>query len=218
MARYHDRIREVKGLGSVDFIKVKIDGMFVSLRPIDESDETVRLLTEWRKKYWHWFATKFEVTEDRTRKWLRDEVIDNSDKILFIIILENKKIGQCGIFRYDEINNSAEIDNILRGVRGSYPGVMEKVEKSVLKWMFEDLKLSKVQLRVFSDNYKAINLYERCKMLTVGTIPVKRIFTQDGWRWEETRLQSENDYAERYFNIMEIRKEDYLSEKKFFEL
>jgi RimJ/RimL family protein N-acetyltransferase len=215
MAIYHNRIKEIKELGPVDFIKVKIGGTFASLRPVDESDETVYLLTEWRKKYWNWFSSKFEITEDRTRKWLRNEVIDNPDKILFIIFLENKKIGQCGMFRYNVIDNSAEMDNVLRGVRDGYSGLMEKVGKTVLKWGFEDLNLSKVQLRVFSDNYKAINLYERCEMLTVGTIPLKRIFTQNGWSWEETQLQSENDYPERYFNIMEITKENYLKQKNF---
>jgi len=42
--------------------------------------------------------------------------------------------------------------------------------------------------------------------LTVNSIPLKRNFTKDGWIWNETKIDSENKYAERYFNIMEKRK------------
>ena len=75
----------------------------------------------------------------------------------------------------------------------------------MINWMFEELHLSKVCLKVFSDNFKAINLYERCGMFTVGMIPLKQTFTPDGWKWEETILKKD-EYADRYFSIMEINK------------
>jgi len=216
ISHYRDQLRKIKELGPVDSIKVDVDGTPVFLRPVDESEETVHLMTEWRNKYGHVFRTKFKATEDKTRKYIRNQIMDNPDRILFMIILKNQKIGHIGVFNYDEINNTVEIDNVLRGVRNNSPGLMEKVTKSIIRWMFEDLKLSKVLLKVSSDLYKAINLYERCHMLTVRTIPCKRVFTEDGWRWEETLLQTESDFGERYINTMEITKESYLLYEKMF--
>src|SRR6267143_4518246 len=106
-SRYYSRIRLLKKLGSKNFMKIKVNGAFAFLRPVDESDETIRLLTKWRNKYGDWFTTKFQATEDRTRKWLGNQVIDNPDRILFIIILENRKIGHVGIFQNKEIDNTA---------------------------------------------------------------------------------------------------------------
>jgi len=75
--------------------------------------------------------------------------------------------------------------------------------------MFDDLKLSMVQLKVFSESYKAINLYERCKMLTVGSIPLQRITTESGWKWEETSIKNEDEYPNRWFNVMEISRNSF---------
>jgi len=208
MAHYNDEIKRVKELGSIDYIKTKINSSEISLRPVDESDDTIKLLTEWRNKYWYWFD-KFTATEERTKKWLENQVKENHDRMLFLILLNGKKVGHTGTFRYDDKDNSAEIDNVLRGIRGNFPGLMEVVMKILMKWMFDDLQLSVVKLKVYSDNFKAINLYERCGMLTVGSIPLKRNFIDDGWRWEPTELKSENEYAERSYNVMEISKETF---------
>ena len=213
-SHYYNHIKQLKKLGSTNLMKIKINDTFAFLRPVDESDETIRLLTKWRNKYGNWYTTKFQATEVRTRKWLRSQVINNPDRILFMIILGNQKIGHIGIFRNREIDNTADIDNVLRAVRINYHRLMEKIIKSMFKWMFDELKLSRIQLRVFSDIYKAINLYEGCNMLTINTIPLKRVFTIDGWKWNKTKLKKGTNYAERYLNIMEITKESYQSMKR----
>ena len=103
-------------------------------------------------------------------------------------------------FKHDKFSRSKH--NVLRGIRGCCPGLMENVTNELISWMFSELKLSKIKLKVFSDNYKAINLYERCKMLTIGNIPLKREFNNQGWKW--IPVKSSNGYAERYYSIMEI--------------
>ena len=205
MTIYHEKIKELKNNSSVNFTKITIDNNDIILRVVTDSDKTIELLTNWRNKFWDAFPEKFYATKDETKKWLREHVYDKSDRILFLIILNGKKIGHIGTYRYNSINNSAEIDNVLRSIRGNVPGLMEKVTKFMINWMFNDLDLSKVCLRVFSDNFKAINLYERCGMFTVGMIPLKQNFTNDGWQWQETTL-NKDEYADRYFSIMETKK------------
>jgi len=211
MSNYHVGIQQIKHLKKS--IQIKMDDVHSSafLMPIDTSQETVYLLTKWRKKYGEYFATKFEPTENRTRKWLKEQVTENRDKILFLIILNKKKVGHIGLFNYDKNDNSAEIDNVLRGERKEHRGLMEKIIYSIFDLGFKNLQLSKITLKVFGDNDKAINLYKRCGMSEVKHIPLKKIITQDGWKWVEDNLkQSEN--SKRFFNIMEIKKHNY--EKK----
>lgn len=212
MSHFHKCIKEIKESNS-DFITIKIGNESIVLRSVDNSEETISLLTEWRNKFWDSFASKFEATKDRTRSWIQSQIMQNPNRILFLIHIADQKIGHIGIFLYDESQKIVEIDNVLRGIRDGNPRLMEKVTKYIIRWIFDDLLLEKIRLRVFSDNYKAINLYERCHMLTVGSIPLKRIFTNDGWKWEPTTIK-ENQYAERYHNIMEITRELYSNYKK----
>lgn len=201
MTIYFDKLKEVKTFSQIDYFNINMGNAKIMLQPVDESDETINLLTKWRNDNWYWFD-KFTATKESTSIWLKNQVINNPDRILFLIFLNGEKIGHIGTFRYNESENSSEIDNVLRGIRGCCPGLMECVTNKLISWMFSELKLSKIKLKVFSDNYKAINLYERCKMLTIGNIPLKREFNDQGWKW--IPVKPSNGYAERYYSIMEI--------------
>lgn len=207
MTIFLKKIREIKQKQDSDFARISFNKKQVVLRVVDKSEDTIQLLTQWRNEFWDAFPVKFISTIPGTRKWLKEQVYDKEDRILFLIILDGKKIGHIGTYRYDKKENSAEIDNVVRALRQNHPGLMEKVTKFLIHWMLDDLQLSKVKLKVFSDNHKAINLYERCGMLTVGIIPLKRKFTNNGWEWKEIMLKDE-EYADRYFSIMEIKKSD----------
>lgn len=218
MSRYCERLEEVKKLGTNGFMSVKIDELVVTLSPMDDSDKTVQLITEWRKKYANMFLTKFTITEERTKKWIQDQVINNPDRIQFLIILDGKIIGQYGISRYNEEENSAEPDYAVKGVKIKSPLMMEKIEKALMKWMYEDLNLSLLRMRLFCDNVRSLNWHERCGMVTVDVQPMKRVFTEDGWNWQSTEMKTEDDYPERYLAIMEMTKEEYLKKRKCWEI
>lgn len=213
MTVFHDQIQKVKDDGPIDFNHIPMNDHKIILRLVDDSNDTINLLTIWRNKFWDAFPEKFNATNERTRKWLNEQVLKKPDRILFLILLNKKKIGHIGIYRYDETENSAEIDNVVRAVRDQLPGLMEKVTRFLIDWMFKELNLSKIKLKVFSDNYKAINLYERCGMVTVGNIPLKRINTKSGWKWQETKLDATKEYGERYFITMEITRDAYFAKK-----
>jgi len=204
-----NKIKRVKESESESFLTIKLGKERAYLEPVNLSEETVSLITTWRKKYWYAFGTKFNPTKDNTRKWLKEKVIHDPNKILFLIKLNNKKIGHMGLCNFNEKDNSIEIDNVIRAYRQGYPGLMEKALKSLIKWGFQDLKLSKVLVKVFSDNYKAINLYQRCGLLTVYSIPLKRSVINDGWKWEEAKKNNENVFPDRYMSVLEITKERY---------
>jgi len=201
---FKKKIRKVKKKAT-DIIISKFDGKVVSLRPVDDSDETINLLLEWRNKYWDGFPTKFKGTFERTKKWLIEEVLNNPKRILFLIIFNGKKIGHMGLTYCNEKDDYIWFENFMRGEKIA-PGLMEFIEKKYIKWTFDEFDISKIKGGLFSDNYKTIRLHEKNGFLTRSAIPLKRKFTTDGWIWKKTKLSSPEEYGERYFLIMEISK------------
>src|SRR5690349_20905569 len=116
MSSYHEKIKNIKEHSDKDFMEIHYHDDKIILKLVDTSDDTIHLMTEWRRKNWQWFGTKFEVKEESTKQWISN-VINDPDRILFLIVVKNKKIGQFGIYHYDENDNSIEIDNILMGER-----------------------------------------------------------------------------------------------------
>ena len=76
---------------------------------------------------------KFNVSEKRTKQWLKKSYIFRDDQILFLIIINNKKIGHIGIIDYNKSENCAEIGHVLRGDRENFPGVMKIALTKILE-------------------------------------------------------------------------------------
>ncbi len=210
MTYYHKQIKKIKNLGPIDCIKFKYQNKFVTFRLVDDSNETIKRLTNWRKNNRFMFGTNFEMSENRTRNWIRKNLEENSDWILFMINIDEKQYGNIGTDLYEEKNNSAILDNIMKDPSLNYSGLMTMVEKIYLRWMFDGLKLSKISGDLFSDNYKMMNLHYKCGWKIIDSIPLKKIYTEDGWRWGKMELKSEEEYGERYFWHLEITKEQLL--------
>ena len=61
------------------------DDTLAKFKHVDFSNNTIKLLTQWRNDFFDSFFDKFPATEDRTKKWLKEQVIEKKDRILFII-------------------------------------------------------------------------------------------------------------------------------------
>jgi RimJ/RimL family protein N-acetyltransferase len=186
---------------SINFIE---NGKNITLELVDATAETVSLITKWRTENIFSFTSYFTPSEEKTRKWLKHAIEDNRNTILLLILVNGEKIGYIGLD--DSTDNMIYITSVLRGESVNLPRMMENVIKNLINYAFSELNVLIVRLNVFSNNHKAINLYERCNMLTIGSIPVKKTMTHEGWTWEEYNLDPDPSiYAERYMNIMEIR-------------
>ncbi len=206
MSFYEEKIRNLKA-NVHEILKLEYLGKSTSLQIVDNSDETITLLTKWRNKHWDGFNTKFHATFDTTQIWL-DKIIKDKNQILFLLVHDNKKIGNLGIALYDEKDDCIWMENFIKAESNIAPGIMEYVEKFFLKWIFDEFNNSKIKFYVFSDNYKTIKLHEKCGFLTLDSIPLKREFSKDGWKWIPTDLSSDEEYGERYFLIMGQEKND----------
>jgi len=127
-----------------------------------------------------------------------------------MIYFDNKKIGCIGNGGYDEKNNSSRLDNMMKDPLCNLSGAMTIVEKVYLKWMFDDLKLSKITGFLFSDNSRMINIHKKCGWITVDVVPIKKIFTEEETRWEEITTKPNNENVERYFNKIELTRENIM--------
>ena len=210
MTYFHDRLEEIKKHGSVDFLKIKFGLGEIILKLVDTSDETVNLLYNLRKKYRKMFATDFEMTEEKTRSWIKKLILGNPERILFIIYFDNKKIGCIGNGGYDKKNNSSRLDNMMKDPLCNLPGAMTIVEKVYLKWMFDDLKLSKITGFLFSDNSRMMKIHKKCGWITIDVVPIKKIFTGEETSWEEITTKYNDENVERYFNKIELTRENIM--------
>ena len=157
------------------------------------------------------FATVFEISEKRTKEWIRKKILENPDCILFIIYVNGKMVGNIGIDKYNDNLNSAELENFMKDPNFDFPGLMTIIERPFLKWMFECLKLSKISTHIFSDNYKMLNIHTRCGgWVTTKAIPLKKIITNDGWIWEEMKIENIDEIGERYYHELELTKENLM--------
>ncbi len=213
MSFYNSQISKIKESNSGDYIKIKHNNKSIILKLVDESEETIHLLTEWRKLYRHMFASNFKMDEERTKKWVNQKRSTSDQSILFMIYLDGKKVGNIGTDLFNEKENSVELDNMMKDIHCQERGLMTVVEKVYLKWMFDNLKLSKICGRLFTDNFKMLNTHLACGWKIIDVYPLKKELTDDGWIWKETKLQSEENFGERYFHVIELTREDLM--KKF---
>ena len=215
MADFFEKIAYTKKQKNQDIITAKLDDKIISLRVIDDSPETLYLSTKWRQNNLKWFQSTFIPTEKNTSDWIKNIILKDPDRILFMIFLGGKKVGQTGLDRYVIEDNSIDITGTVKDQSVKDHRVMEYARKALIRWVFEYLDVAKVIIRHFSDNYRAINLSERCGLLTVNTIPMKRKIVNNELSWVETTLNSNDEIAERYFNILEITKEKFYNDPNF---
>ena len=118
---------------------------------------------------------------------------------------QGQKIGHAGIYRIDFAERSLELDNVVRGVPRVMRGAMYSSVQAILSWAFTALEMQDVYLRVFSDNRRAIQLYEHCHFRETMRMPLRREQEGDVVRW----LEVDGNYrqpVDRYFVTMHLSK------------
>ncbi len=167
-------------------------------------ERIIRLLARWRKKHEKWFPSQFPVSTNRTRVWLEKQVLDNKQRLLFMLRVHDIYMGHLGLFRFDFQKKTCEIDNIVRGRRG-YPGLMAHAIGLMMEWGKKELGLSGFTLQTTSDNMKAIRLYESLGFAETKRIPLIYTKTESGGEW--VPADEGEQYIKRYDVYMERRKQ-----------
>lgn len=151
------------------------DGAVVVLVPVGPwvllKPELVRAMSEWRARSMQSFHIRFESTPSKTEQYLRDFSLGQNDRLLFMIEVDGDFLGHIGLANVTA--DDAEIDNVMRGVRGDPPELMEISARTLIEWAFCELGLKQLYLQVLSDNERAKDLYGRLGFVTTERHPLR---------------------------------------------
>lgn len=142
-------------------------------------DELIEELSKWREENNFAYPTQFRVTTDGTKTWLKAQVIDNENRMLFIVINKyGQRIGHVGLANAISSDQSIEADNIVRGEKNKNYGIMRDAMESLLDWVENNINPNQVYLRVFSDNENAIRFYKKIGFIEDILIPLEKVETE----------------------------------------
>ena len=189
-------------------IELKQDGKVMGhLKPVTkeslENADDIKLLAKWREAAQDAFPAQFKVTEEGTKTWLDKGVLQPRDRLLFWVTdISGKRLGHLGLFRFNFTKKFCELDNIVRGEVGA-PGLIEAACQALIDLCKQELGQDDIYLRVFSDNARAIALYERLGMKEIQRSPLRKIVEGTTTKWLDV-IKSPYEVIERYFVTMKL--------------
>jgi perosamine synthetase len=168
------------------------------------SQEDIHLLKEWRSESQKWFPSQFKVTFEGTKKWVKQALFDDKDRVLYFVLDNNgNKIGHVGLYRFDFKENLCELDNVIRGVSNVEKGIMKYACQTILNFAQDTLGIANIYLRVLSDNERALSLYSRLGFKEVQRVPLCEIENKGVVTWQPYYGNVYKEVA-RYFVTMKL--------------
>ncbi len=139
------------------------------------NDALIAKFAVWRAENAFAFPSQFEVTEAGTARWLRRNLLDVEERMLFLVLdKQGIPVGHLGYANALNAAGDLEVDNVIRGIKGDHPGIMKHAMQALLDWGEEHLLPQSISLRVFSDNDRAIAFYQALGFVEEKRIPLRR--------------------------------------------
>lgn len=115
----------------------------------------IEKLTNWRNENMSNFLTHFTATPARTQSWLQNIYLKIPGQMLWLIYdQDNRLIGHFGFKNLNE--KSVLLDNAIRGERQGHPKIFVFAGRSLVKWLWVNTSVLRIQGIVISDNIPAI--------------------------------------------------------------
>lgn len=166
--------------------------------------EFVDLICKWREENPVGFVNRFKGSREKTENWIDNVLLPRKDRILFFVsTTKGELIGHLGYSNFDFENQSAEIDNVVRGIKDAEKGMMTKAMQTILLWGKKRLELKNIFLRVLDDNEHAIAFYQNLKFKEIGLVPLFRIEHDDMIEWVELE-EHEERRPDKYYIVMQL--------------
>ena len=151
-------------------------GMLLPIcRFLADDEALIRDLASWRQAAALAYPTRFPVTIEGTRTWLKDKLLAVEDRILFLVLdRHGYRVGHLGFASCLNDKCAMEVDNVVRGVPGSSRGIMSEAMRAIVIWAHNNFWPDEIFLRVLSDNPRAIAFYERLGYKLTESLPLRR--------------------------------------------
>lgn len=139
-----------------------IIGEKIILREIEEKD--LDLIVKWRNdpEILRWLFSYLPLNKVKQMKWYEKYLNDYTQQTFMIEAKEEKTpVGTVGLTNIDYKNQKAELTVIIGEKEYWGRGLGEEALNLLVKFAFNEMNLRKIKALVFSDNEKAIKLYEK---------------------------------------------------------
>lgn len=131
----------------------------------------IEKISNWRKVNMKNFLVQFESTPKKSLEYLKRFSIDDKKRLFFLIFDSQKKlIGHIGLSHIDQ--ESAELDNLVRGEKGGDLDLIFYAEKTILDFAFDQIRVKEIILRVLSYNYLALNIHNELGFKVLKSSPL----------------------------------------------
>lgn len=138
----------------------------------------ISALTVWRNSNQRFFLTQFQATESRTTNWLRDSVVSDSSRAMYLIQdNSNVNVGHLGVLHLDL--DTPELDNMIRGVSAGDPQIMYWAEIALVRSLLSVAGATNVSLHVLSNNWIPIGIHQSIGFEIAEKLSVSKKTTED---------------------------------------
>lgn len=143
----------------------------IYLRSIKESDAPIMLESTKDEEIRYMTGTKSTFTLEQIQSYINNISKDSSRNDLAICLKENDQmIGELSITDIEEEAKKAGLRISMNSIELTGKGYGTEAIKLILKFVFEDLELNRLQLEVFSHNIRGIRTYEKVGFIKEGTL------------------------------------------------
>ncbi len=187
----------------------KTGGMLLPICRLHAGDQKlIGLLSDWRHKNQIAYPTRFPVTNSGTARWLVEKLLDVPDRILFLVKDKHgNDLGHLGFANCLSSDCQMEVDNVVRGVSGDSPGIMQEAMIALLSWARTTLWPTGFFLRVLASNKHAIKFYENLGFFESSRIPLQLKVSGETSSLEVLDFDDNSYSPDDYFIRMELKEE-----------
>jgi len=163
---------------SID-VRDAVGSQIASLVPICRfnmgSQEVISKLTMWRNEHQDTFPSRFLATDEGTRTWIESHLVENPDRMLFLVVdLEMRIVAHVGAAVHENAPGF-ELDSVMKGSQDLPPGFMVTVTSALHGFLNKEFMIDELRLKVLLSNTRAVKFYEK-----LGYVELERT----GLRWD----------------------------------
>jgi RimJ/RimL family protein N-acetyltransferase len=145
------------------------EGQRIYFRPLELDDELLLRKFINDPANWRFLRNVQPLNSVREREWIESLGKSGTDYVFGITLKQGDRlIGVTGLHQVSLVNRSAVFGINLGDTAQQGRGYGREATQLVLRYAFEELNLNRVELSVYSDNWRAIRMYQKVGFVQEG--------------------------------------------------